>query len=54
MRKQNRAKALDAIQPKNPVAKFAHLFNRAVVYNDKRKYRKPKHGGLEPFSIALA
>jgi hypothetical protein len=55
MRKQNKAKALDAVAPKNPVAKFAHQFNRAVVYSDKRKYnRKAKQDGLEPFSIALA
>jgi len=38
----------------NPVAKFAHHFNKALVYADKRKYqRKSKHAGLEPFSIVF-
>ena len=55
MRKQNKAKGLDHIPVNNPVAKFARHFNKAQVYADKRKYqRKPKHSGLEPFSIAFA
>ena len=55
MRKQNKAKSLESAPVKNPVAKFAFHFNKAQVYADKRKYhRKPKHSGLEPFSIALA
>ncbi len=54
MRKQNKAKGLDKIPAQNPVAKFAHLFNKAQVYADKRKYqRKNKHSGLEPFLIAF-
>ncbi len=53
MRKQNKPKDLDGLPSKNPVAKFAHRFNKAQVFNDKRKYqRKGKHSGLEPFSIA--
>lgn len=52
MRKQNKAKGLDDLALKNPVAKFAHRFNKAQVFADKRKYqRKAKHSGLEPFSI---
>ncbi len=52
MRKQNKAKGLDNLALKNPVAKFAHHFNKAQVFADKRKYqRKAKHSGLEPFSI---
>ncbi|MDD1620642.1 MAG: hypothetical protein LUQ11_04105 [Methylococcaceae bacterium] len=52
MRKQNQAKGLTDLPIKNPVAKFAHQFNKAQVYADKSKYRrKAKHSGLEPFSI---
>lgn len=52
MTKQNKAKGLDDLPIKNPVAKFAHQFNKAQVFADKRKYqRKAKHKGLEPFSI---
>ncbi|MCQ8104115.1 hypothetical protein NP590_08370 [Methylomonas sp. SURF-2] len=52
MRKQNKAKGLNELSLKNPVAKFAHQFNKTQVYKDKRRYqRKAKHSGLEPFSI---
>ena len=55
MRKQNKAKGLDDMPIKNPVAKFAHQFNKAQVFKDKRKYqRNAKHPGLEPFSIVLS
>jgi len=53
MRKQNSPKDLDDLPIKNPVAKFAHQFNKAQVFTDKRQYqRKAKHLGQEPFSIA--
>lgn len=53
MRKQNKAKALADKPQHNPVAKFAHHFNKAQVFADKRQYRrKAKHSGLEPFTIA--
>ena len=53
MTKQNKAQGLDHLPIKNPVAKFAHQFNKAQVFADKRKYqRKAKHKGLEPFSIS--
>lgn len=52
MRKQNPAKGLQDKPVKNPVAKFAHQFNKAQVYADKTHYRrKAKHRGLEPFAI---
>lgn len=52
MRKQYKAKGMDDTPIKNPVAKFAHQFNKAQVYADKSKYRrKAKHSGLEPFSM---
>jgi hypothetical protein len=54
MRKQNPSKGLDDKPIKNPVAKFAHQFNKAQTYADKTKYRrKAKHHGLEPFSIVV-
>lgn len=54
MRKQNSAKIIDTKKVNNPVAKFAHRFNKARVFTDKRQYqRKNKHSGLEPFSIAF-
>lgn len=53
MRKQNQPKDIDHLPIKNLVAKFAHQFNKAQVFTDKRKYqRKGKHAGQEPFSIA--
>ncbi len=55
MGKRNKTKLLADKPLNNPVAKFAHQFNKALVYADKRKYRRnAKHSGLEPFSIAFA
>jgi hypothetical protein len=55
MRKQPKAKGVDNPPTHNPVAKFAHQFNKAQIFADKRKYqRKAKHSGLEPFSITLS
>jgi hypothetical protein len=52
MRKQTKAEGVPDLPLKNPVAKFAHQFNKAHIFKDKRKYqRKSKHSGLEPFSI---
>ncbi len=45
---------LSASPIKNPVAKFAHQFNRAQVFKDKTKYqRTAKHKGKEPFPMML-
>jgi len=52
MKKQNNDKGLPLLPIKNPVAKFAHQFNKAQVFADKRHYqRKAKHKGVEPFAI---
>jgi len=52
MKKRNKAKGLHEVPIKNPVAKFAHHYNKSQVFVDKRKYqRKAKHKGMEPFSI---
>ena len=54
MRKQTKAKGCSELPVKNPVAKFAHQFNKSQIYADKRQYRrKDKHQGLEPCSTAL-
>ena len=40
--------------PLNPVAKHAHQFNKAQVFQDKTKYRrKGKHQQWEPLPIQL-
>lgn len=52
MKKQKRDEVLPPLLVKNPVAKFAHQFNKAQVFADKRRYqRQAKHRGLEPFAI---
>ncbi len=38
----------------NPVAKYAHQFNKAHIFKDKSKYdRKAQHAKQEDFPIAL-
>jgi hypothetical protein len=40
---------------RNPVAKFAHYFNKAAVHQDKKHYqRRAKHPGREPFANILS
>jgi hypothetical protein len=52
MKKQKKAKGLPDLPNNNPVAKFAHRFNKTQVFKEKHRYqRKAKHSGLEPFSI---
>ena len=52
MKKQNRCQGREAPPKHNPVAKFAHRFNKHQTFADKRRYqRKAKHRGLEPFAI---
>lgn len=54
MKKTKKLKGLAESLAKNPVAKFAHQFNRAQVYKDKTKYqRSAKHKGQEPFPMIL-
>jgi hypothetical protein len=54
MKKQKRDQGLPPLSVKNPVAKFAHQFNKAQVFADKRRYqRQAKHRGLEPFAIVF-
>lgn len=55
MTKQTKGKGLKQSPQQNPVAKFAHQFNKSQIFADKRQYRrKAKHVGQEPFSIISA
>ena len=40
MKKRNNTKKIAAVPVQNPVAKFAHQFNKALVYADKIQYRR--------------
>lgn len=43
-KKKRKKKKARLIKQTNPVAKFAHKFNRAETFKDKTKYnRKDKH-----------
>jgi len=44
MKKHRKVIKTGAQEMQNPVAKYAHLFNKALAYCDKSKYcRKAKH-----------
>jgi hypothetical protein len=48
MKKRKNMNKIGEIPNQNPVAKFAHQFNKAQVFSDKSKYsRKAKHGKQE-------
>ena len=54
MKKRNNPKKIDCVPVQNPVAKFAHQFNRAHVFEDKNKYhRNVKHRKQEASLITL-
>jgi hypothetical protein len=49
-----RTNKIDCVPVQNPVAKFAHQFNKAHVFEDKNKYRRnAKHKKQEASLIAL-
>lgn len=44
MKKRKNQQGTDSAPKQNPVAKYAHLFNKAQTFSDKSKYsRKAKH-----------
>ena len=48
MKKRKNPQGKDCVPNQNPVAKFAHLFNKAQTFGDKSKYsRKAKHARQE-------
>lgn len=54
MKKRHIVKPLTERVIKNPVAKYAHQFNKAQVFEDKTKYQRgTKHKGREPFIVSL-
>jgi hypothetical protein len=54
MKKRKNMNKIEDIPNQNPVAKFAHLFNKAQIFSDKCKYnRKAKHGKQEASPFIL-
>lgn len=54
MKKRSKNKLLLETVIKNPVAKYAHQFNKTQVFKDKTKYQRgEKHKGREPFIMSL-
>jgi hypothetical protein len=54
MKKRKNPNKIDRVPIQNPVAKFAHQFNKAHVFEDKNKYRRnAKHRKQEASPIAL-
>ena len=54
MKKRKNPNKIDCVPIQNPVAKFAHQFNKAFVFEDKNKYRRnAKHKKQEASPIAL-
>ncbi|MBL6985723.1 MAG: hypothetical protein ISR72_01560 [Methylobacter sp.] len=54
MKKRKNQKGTATVPNQNPVAKYAHLFNKAQTFSDKSKYsRKAKHSRQEATPIVL-
>ncbi len=54
MKKRKNQQGTEAVPNQNPVAKYAHLFNKAQIFCDKSKYsRKEKHQQQEASPIIL-
>ena len=54
MKKRKNPNKIDCVPIQNPVAKFAHQFNKAHVFEDKNKYRRnAKHRKQEASPITL-
>jgi len=54
MKKRKKTRDLENPTAQNPVAKFAHQFNKAHTFKDKSKYcRNAKHKKLEPLAMLL-
>ncbi|MEC4748803.1 hypothetical protein [Methylomicrobium sp. Wu6] len=54
MKKRRNLNEIDYVQRLNPVAKHAHRFNKAKVFDDKSQYRrKAKHSKQEAFPRIL-
>jgi hypothetical protein len=54
MKKRKNRSELETLPLQNPVAKYAHQFNKAQTFRDKSKYsRRAKHAKQEVFPITL-
>jgi hypothetical protein len=54
MKKRKNMNKVEDVPLQNPVAKFAHQFNKAKVFSDKSKYtRKEKHEEQEASQSVL-
>ena len=54
MNKRKNTNKIECVRIQNPVAKFAHQFNKAHVFEDKNKYhRNAKHRKQEASLIIL-
>ncbi|MDD5269098.1 MAG: hypothetical protein PHO08_18585 [Methylococcales bacterium] len=54
MKKRKNPNKIDCVPIQNPVAKFAHQFNKAHVFEDKNKYhRNAKHRKQDTSLIML-
>jgi hypothetical protein len=55
MKNRKNPNKIDSVPIQNPVAKFAHQFNKAHVFEDKNKYRRnAKHRKQEASPMALS
>jgi hypothetical protein len=55
MKKRKNMNKIDEIPNQNPVAKFAHQFNKALVFANKNDYRrKAKHAKQEATPVTPA
>ena len=53
MKKRKKMNKIEDAPQQNPVAKFAHQFNKAKVFADKTEYRrKAKHAKQEVTPVA--
>jgi len=54
MKKRKNPNTIEGVPIQNPVAKFAHRFNKAHIFEDKNKYRRnAKHRKQDASPIAL-
>jgi len=54
MKKSKKCYKNKTVEVKNLVAKHAHYFNKALIFQDKSKYqRKAKHKSLDSFFMQL-
>ncbi len=54
MKKRKNMNKIEEAPKQNPVAKFAHQFNKAQVFSDKSEYRrKAKHAKQEASPFIL-